>query len=140
MKPELNFKVGDKVKIVDIQNEEVHFIGETGTIINVISDHVFPYEIKYHNETINTDTVLFNDDELELLERDVSLTKEQALQILACLGTAIYETDNEFIKTNEDRRVIIETSHTLAWNIADQLGINLDDEYVDFNTLELKKY
>lgn len=69
----------------------------------------------------------------------ITLTKEQALKILACLGSAIYKEDGEFIKNRNDRFRLIDMQNDSEWGIADQLGIDLNDYYVDFNTLEIEK-
>ena len=70
----------------------------------------------------------------------VVLTKDQALKILACLGSAVYKVDNQYIKNENDRRRLIDMSDDVEWVIADQLHIDLNETYVDLNTLEIKEF
>ena len=65
----------------------------------------------------------------------ITLTKEQALITLACLEHAIYEEDEN---DNTLRNKLIYNSDDVAWELAEQLDIDLNYQYVDIHTLEVK--
>lgn len=70
----------------------------------------------------------------------IELTKEQALKILACLSLSIYKTDDIFINDEKDIGKLIDMSDDIQWDIADILGIDLNNCYIDYNSLEINSY
>lgn len=147
----MKFKVGDRVRIVDIKeaftldvNPEF-FIGEVGTIISADRECYYPYKIKYDND-LDTSMSKFNEEELEFLEKEssaedaIALTREQMLKTLSTLLLATFQIDGEFIKCKHDKRKVIDNSFEMQEELADKLGIDLQESYIDHETLEIKKY
>lgn len=71
---------------------------------------------------------------------NITLTKEQALKVLTCLGHTIFKVDNDLINTREDVAKLIDHSEDIAECLAEQLNIDLLETYVGYKELEQIPY
>ncbi|MER2008606.1 MAG: hypothetical protein ABS939_14235, partial [Psychrobacillus sp.] len=69
----MKYKVGDRVTVVS--SEMQHLIGQSGVITDVDEEYIFPYEVKFDDDSLNGEMMvtLFAEDDISPEHRVVMM-------------------------------------------------------------------
>ena len=96
------------------------------------------YNNLINNNSKNTQNIHNKSIHNNINNDSITFSREKAMQILCCLGSAIYNGNYNYDKKQRYR--LIEMSSDLSWDIAEKYNLDINEGFIDIDTLEFKEF
>lgn len=96
-------------------------------------------------EDIHSSVVCENDtkDTKESKDKgDIVISSTRAKQIIMCLENSLYDVEQVMDTDNPEqaKSILYDVGYELMYDLSQELGIDIESEYIDTNTFEPKSY